>query len=227
MSDSTCINLVVITSVVNPPDKPLSYSVTRSVYTRQERFQDTKKTFETVRKYIPNCKILLVECSDLYPEEQEYFQDNSDYLLNLWDKSDLHPSIFGISKALGEGTMTIEALNYILSNPIDYHNLFKISGRYWLNKQFCYNIFNNDQLVFKPIHNDLKNISTVLYKIPKHYTLKLLEFLIQHMGDMHACVGYEILFGYFLDTQHSTDIQYHEILGVSGKVTVVMELYHG
>ena len=34
-------NIILITSVINTPNKPLSYSKTRSVYNRRERFEQT------------------------------------------------------------------------------------------------------------------------------------------------------------------------------------------
>ena len=36
-------NLVLITSVINTPNTPLSYSKIRSVFTREQRFEQTKK----------------------------------------------------------------------------------------------------------------------------------------------------------------------------------------
>ena len=57
-------NLVLITSIINTPKTPLSYSKIRSVYTRNERFEQTKKTIESIKEKIPNHKILIVECTD-------------------------------------------------------------------------------------------------------------------------------------------------------------------
>ena len=48
---------------------------------------------------------------------QEFIEKECDYVLNLWNKKELHSRIFGISKALGEGTMTIKALKYIIQKP--------------------------------------------------------------------------------------------------------------
>ena len=141
-------NLVLITSVVNTPNLPLSYSKIRSVFTREERFLQTKKTIESIKEKIPDYKIMIVECTDFTDEEKSYFKNECDYILNLWDKKELHSNIFGLSKSLGEGTMTIEALKYIQYKKIEYENLFKICGRYSLNNEFNYNIYNNNKLVF-------------------------------------------------------------------------------
>ncbi len=36
-------NLIIVTSIINLPNTPLSYSPTRTIYTREERFEQTKK----------------------------------------------------------------------------------------------------------------------------------------------------------------------------------------
>ena len=41
-------NIILITSVINTPNKPLSYSKTRSVYNRRERFGGSKLRFINV-----------------------------------------------------------------------------------------------------------------------------------------------------------------------------------
>ena len=66
-------NLVLITSIIKTPDIPLSYTSTRSVFRHDERFNQTKKTIQTIREKIPNSKILIVECSELDNEQDEYF----------------------------------------------------------------------------------------------------------------------------------------------------------
>ena len=100
-------------------------------------------------QYIPDCAILLVECSDFTEEEKTYFENKCDYVLNLWHVNELHSCIFGTSKSLGEGTMTMKALQYITDNQIEYQNLFKICGRYCINSQFNYDAYAiSDQVLF-------------------------------------------------------------------------------
>ena len=47
-------NLVLITSVICTTNNPLSYINTRSIYSHEERFEQTKKTIQTIREKIPN-----------------------------------------------------------------------------------------------------------------------------------------------------------------------------
>lgn len=221
-------NLVLVTSVINTPQTPLSYCPNRSTYSREQRFQQTKKTIASIKQKIPNCAILLVECSELTEEERNYFENNCEYILNLWNISEIHSSIFGISKALGEGTMTIKALEYIFDNKIQYNNLFKISGRYWLNDTFIYDKYDNNKLVFKKINGNIGNILTLLFKIPYIYAGLLLEFLKDHVNLMHQYIGYEVLFGIFIKFIAENEIIYYDTLGVEGYVSIsVNEFYVG
>ena len=147
-------NLVLITSVICTPNTPLSYTNARSVYTHEERFEQTKRTIESVKQKIPNLKILLVECSNLSFDQEEYLKKNTDYFLNLYNNEKIRKNTSGVSKSLGEGTMTLCALQYLIDNNIGFNNLIKISGRYWLSDNFDYNKFNNNNIVIKYIDNN-------------------------------------------------------------------------
>ena len=215
-------SLVLITSVINTPNTPLSYTNTRSVFSRQDRFEQTKKTIKSVREKLSNSKIIIVECSDFNEEENNYFKENCNYILNLWNKKELHNYIFGPSKSLGEGTMTIEALKYIKELNLEYQYLYKISGRYWLNENFkIENIQNN---IFKRINKNENNVFTALYKIDKKTVEKLLIFLINNIEEMKKCIGYEVLMSYFVK---NIDNQLVDIIGLSGFVTVCGSEYNG
>lgn len=215
-------NLVLITSVINTPNKPLSYSSIRSVFTRKERFEQTKKTIKSIKDKIPNNKIIIVECTDFTKEEKDYLEKECEYILNLWNKKELHDNIFGRSKSLGEGTMTIEALKYIEELKIEFDYLYKISGRYWLNENFKIN--KDDNNVFKKINNDENNIFTALYKIDKETIHKLLEFLINNIENMKKCIGYEVLVSHFVKNINKNLV---DTIGLSGFVTVCGSEYNG
>jgi hypothetical protein len=98
--------LVLITSVINIPNRPLSYTNTRSIYTKEERLEQTKKTIYSVQKKIPDALIFIVECSLLNNEEEDFLKKNSNYFLNLYDNDNIRERVYGISKSLGEGTLT-------------------------------------------------------------------------------------------------------------------------
>lgn len=220
-------NLVLITSVINTPNTPLSYSKVRSVYTREERFNQTKKTITSIKQNIPNRKIILVECTSFTEEEDDYFRNECDYVLNLWEDKSLHHKIFGSSKSLGEGTMTISALEYIFENDLQFDNLYKICGRYWLNDDFNYDLYNSSKDVFKRIGNSIGNIFTSFYKITNGTAKVLLLFLKGNEKAMIQCIGYETLFSSFLALLKYENIQFIDYIGYEGNVTVCGTKYRG
>jgi hypothetical protein len=220
------INLVLITSIIKPPNLPLSYISTRSIYSSKERFEQTKKTFETIKEKIPNSKIFLVECSELSEEENNYFTNNSDYFLNLYNNENVKKNIYSTSKSLCEGTMTTCALENILLNNIEFDKLIKISGRYWLSENFNYENFNNNNIVIKYIDGDRDNVFTALYQLPKESTIIFNNFLKNNFDKMFQCIGYEILFGVFIKNEEN-EKKIIDPIGLCGFVSVSTDFYNG
>lgn len=215
--------MILITSVINTPNIALSYSKTRSVFTREERFSQTKRTIESIQQKLPHNKIMIVECTQFSKEEEIYFNKTCDYVLNLWHNKELHPNIFGASKSLGEGTMTICALKFIIEKKLEYTYLYKISGRYWLNENFVLDKIQTN--VFKQINHNKHNIFTALYKIDKNTSYELLSFLLKNVENMQKCIGYEVLFASFVEEIHQKKII--DNIGLSGFVTVCGSRYNG
>lgn len=213
-------NLVLITSVICTPNTPLSYINTRSVYSHNERFEQTKKTIESVKQKIPNSKILLVECSELNKEYEEYFLNNVDYFINLINEPQKVKNIYSRSKSLGEGTITIEAINYIKNNNILFDNFFKISGRYWLSENFNYTNFVNEDIIVHNIHNNKNNTCTSLYKLNKCNIIDFYNFLISNIKLMFECIGYEVLFAIFLNLPKKNKVIHLNKIGIKGYISV-------
>ena len=213
-------NLVLITSVICIENKPLSYTKVRSIYSHQERFEQTKKTIQTIREKIPNPKIFIVECSNLNQDISNYLIQNSDYFLNLYEYEKIRNNTTSISKSLGEGTMTIYAINYIKNNNIEYDNFFKITGRYWLSENFVYNNFINNNIQIHYINNDVNNACTSLYKLHKINIDEFMDFLNRNLQLMYQCIGYEVLFAMFLKEVKSNNIIHLNKIGVNGYISV-------
>lgn len=216
--------LVLITSIIYTPNLPLSYISTRSVFSHEERFEQTKKTIQTIREKIPNAIIFIVECSDFIQEHHQYLLENTDYFLNVYNQPNILSNIYSKSKSLGEGTMTILALKYILENNIMFDNLIKISGRYWLSDKFNYSIFDEDTIVIKYIDDNKDNVLTSLYQLPRRIAIKYISFLENHFQEMTNCIGYENLFAIFIKTQEKKHIN---IIGIEGYISVSNDFYSG
>jgi hypothetical protein len=220
-------NLVLITSIINPPNTPLSYGV-RSIFNTDQRFEQTKLTIHSVKEKIPNATIFIVECSELNEEQNDYFLENSTYFLNLYNNENLRANMHSDSKSLCEGTMTFCALEFLLQNDIKFDNLIKISGRYYLSDDFDCKLFNNSGIVIKYINNDINNVFTGLYKLPRSCIEKLKLFLQNNVNKMISYIGYEVLFAEFIKEKCiDIHIDNHTVLGLSGYVSVSGDLYNG
>jgi hypothetical protein len=213
-------NLVLICSIIKTPNTPLSYTETRSIYSHEERFEQTKKTIQSIKKKIPNAKILMVECSDLDETKINHLKNNVDYFINLINDTEKVQNIYSISKSLGEGTMTIEAINYIEQNNIEFDNLIKITGRYWLSEHFNYLNFDNNDIVVHNIYNDVNNTCTSLYKLNKMNVLDFQNFLIHNKDLMYQCIGYEVLFAKFLQLPKNNKTIHMDKIGINGLISV-------
>lgn len=150
----------------------------------------------------------------------DYLVQNSDYFINLYQDEKIRSNTTGLSKSLGEGTMTIYAIKYMKDNNIEYDNLFKITGRYWLSDNFNYNYFNNDNIVIHYINGDINNTCTSLYKLHKTNIENFMNFLNRNIHLMYQCIGYEVLFAIFLKESKHNNIIHLNKIGVNGYISV-------
>ena len=213
-------NLVLITSVMDiPTDIPWSYSKVRSVFNREQRYEQLKLTIRTAKEKIPNLKIMLVECSEFTEEEKKYFETECDYIINLWEKKELHKHIFSISKAMGFGSMILEGINYLIKHNLKFEHLHVRSGRYWLNDEYDYKEWHNDKIVVNKIKGNPNNIQVGIFKMPYNLKEKFKEFLIHNMENMRRCIGFEVLFSVFVNS-NIKNVKYIDKIGMEGYVSV-------
>ena len=204
-----------ITSVIDTPNIPLSYSTVRSIFTRDERFEQTKRTISSIKEKIPEAKIIIIECSnyETNKEELDYLRENSDYFLNLWDNQELHKYVFSIYKTIGAEIMTIELINYIINNNILFETFYCISGRYYLNDNFNLNLYYKNIIRFKS--NNLYT-STRLYSLNKKYLILYKNYLI---NNLNPNLSYEEIYGNFCDLYKNDVLDLNED-SVSGLTAV-------
>jgi hypothetical protein len=223
-------DLILITSVVKPPNTPLSYTSKRSIFTYEERFKQTQKTIESIKEKLVHAKIIIVECSDLTIDELDYFTNNCDYFLNLYSDVHFRNNVHSASKSLGEGTMTIAALQYLTDRKIKYDNFFKISGRYYLSEDFLYENFKNNDIIIKYINDDTNNVFTALFKLPYKSLVNFKTYLENNIYQMEDCIGYENLFAKFIIEEGKTkecSIKIINPIGLKGHLSVSTDFYNG
>jgi tetratricopeptide (TPR) repeat protein len=164
-------NIVFITSKIIVSDNKFSYVKKRSYYTKQERFQQTIRTIESIRNAIPDAYIVLLDNSIFNNLEYKLLDELTDTFINITDNYTLNffTDIFEY-KAFGEISQQLAFLNLFLKEDyLSIKNFFKITGRYELNSDFNYHQYDNNLNIFKKDTNiDSKNYYfTCFYKLDK------------------------------------------------------------
>lgn len=148
----------IVNSIINLSERPLSYNAKRSIFSIQDRIEQTKNTITSIRQKVPNSEVILVEQgfkNDL-PDDLIKMADNYFY---IGDKKIVRFACDGPFKGLGE-IISLLQMSSFLDRSKSY---FKISGRYYLDDNFDINNWPSSGFVFK--FRTPRGISTVLYKI--------------------------------------------------------------
>ena len=215
-------NLIIITSVLNISKNKLSYIDTRSVFNIEDRFKQTKLTIDSIKKYIPNYFIIFSECSNLddYPNIEKYIKDNVNIFLNFNDDQHVKKQVDSIYKGSGENKIMLKTIEYIKNNNLVFDNIFKISGRYYLNEKFNFQNYNNNFNQFTLWDYNFKSYCTLFYKIKYKY-LNLIQNIFLHIkNDLEKGNALEILFNqYFNSFMRFHNIDILDIHNVSGNLS--------
>lgn len=170
---------IIVTSVVQTTSKPLCYFDTRSIYSHQQRFEQTLETIVSIRKYMPNTHILLIECSP--PSEwMDILKANVDQFINLEFNDYVNNHM---EKGLGEKTLLLTALSNLKE---EYGNVYKISGRYVLQESFNKSDWEKTELpTFCKADTNYgigKSLHTFFYRFPNSKLSLFKELLESFVG---------------------------------------------
>jgi mannosyltransferase OCH1-like enzyme len=158
---------IIITSVLNYVNKPLSYFDIRSIFSLEERYNQTLETINSIKTYMPNIEIIFIECSDLdnSSEIESNIKNNVNYYYNFYDNIDIRNCVNSKFKGLGEAKLLTEAINKLIILNNNYKNIFKISGRYFINTDFDYTEFEENYNYFTNWDNSKESYCTIFYKL--------------------------------------------------------------
>ena len=168
-------NLVIVSSVLNIINSELSYYHVRSMFSLKERFNQTLKTIQSIRKKIHNSFILFIECSDLNNckcncDIEKLIHENVDVYINCYDDMKIRKGVNSKYKGWGENLLIMKAIEYINdSENLVFNDVFKISGRYYLNDDFDYSCFDNYNNQFVLWDSNFYSYASLFYKIKFKY----------------------------------------------------------
>lgn len=145
----------IITSLIYCQQKKLTYAPTRSVYSAEQRYEQTIATINSVRQQVPGAHIVCVEAG--LEENPFELSKKVDTYLYVGNDSLVRKAVDSPFKSLGEVSMLLRAKKIF---PVA-GRYFKISGRYFLNETFKLSDWDKGQIVYHYIRPDY--ISTRLY----------------------------------------------------------------
>lgn len=215
MSEIRDTELFVITSVINPTVAPLSYTVTRSVFTEQERFTQTIETIDSIKRKVPWAKIAFLECSNISPDLERELKTQVNFYVNYYGNKKISDAVTSPYKGIGE---CYKLRKFLEVYPFDnVKRLFKISGRYRLNDNFNHDNYDNNENNFKRISC---GFATTLYKIEYPYFFDYIQAIEKSVPLMRRGYGVEMVLGGFMP--HIKEI---DLLGIEGLVGVDRTFY--
>ena len=175
-------NIVLITSKLIVSTNSYSYVNTRSIYTKEQRFLQTINTITSIRKYIPESYIVLIDNSMLNKIEYHVIKQITDYFINITDDNTLNyytneHRIRLFAELSQQLCFYDNFLKKIDTTKIKH--FFKISGRYYINNSFNFDNYNNDFNIFKK-NTQVRNRDyyyTSFYKLNSNILLEYFEQL--------------------------------------------------
>jgi hypothetical protein len=195
-------NIILITSKIYVSSTKFSYSHFRSLYTSEERFNQTLKTISTIKQNIPDYFIVLFDNSNFTEEEVLLLNENVDCFINITNNKTLNYFTNNCEyKYLADLYQQINSFYYFFKfiDQTKIKHFFKISGRYFLNKEFDFTIYNNNLNIFKKnIHvTDRDYYFTSFFKISNTFFLEYFKKLItifENKGD-YFDLDLEVIYG--------------------------------
>lgn len=237
------MEVVVITSVINTSNNPLNYSSVRSVFTSEERFNQTLFGIESVRKRIQNAYIVLVEASNIDVDKSLKITANVDLYLNFSNDIHFTEIINGPNKSYGETQLLLKFFLSDQFKEMNVKNVYKLSGRYFLDDTFDINRYDNEFNCFKLINRidgfSSTNILPEWYISAPSYFVSFYKITKQHIEKFVSVLKdkSELLISrndiYHMDIEHlictyfKENIKFVDNLGVSGNVAVGGGWYSG
>lgn len=190
------MHLVLITSVINTCEKPLSYSSVRSVFDPETRLAQTLNTIDAVRRRIPHSYIVLIEGSALSAQQCERLEVNVDHVCPAWKAPDVDAAIRSPSKGYGEVMLLLHYLNsvHFIRHKSTFHTISKMSGRYVLTDPFHFDS-DHDAVVARrmPQPHGVDFMCTMYYRFPLRLAPDFCDSLKKMLEDDrfvegHVCI---------------------------------------
>lgn len=122
----------------------------QSIYSLEDRFNQTLETIESIDKYCPNNLKVMFDASPQTPDKSyfEKLQERGVSVVYTGNNPDVnYVSSMGL-KSVGESISHLMTLNWLRENNVSCKRIYKVSGRYKLNENFTPGLEHVGKYVF-------------------------------------------------------------------------------
>lgn len=210
---------VFLISAMLKPNRQQAFSV-------KERFDQTIKTVQSVKKKIPNSFCLLIEGSKLTQKEKEIFNLHFDKILEYSDDQEVQKFV-NEPRNIGFGEMKLlqKGMEYLNKYFFPYNRtkfIFKLTARYFLNNKFELKNYDIHKFNFHYHFNDSFKVdvyTTGLYTIPVLDKDLFLEILKKTEKTLMTSPANSMIERVFFILIPQMKVQRIETLGLSGQLS--------
>lgn len=194
IEESTKDIIMCIPSVIKTSNNSFNYVTYRSIFTHNERFDQTLKQVKSIDNINSDSKITtyLLEGSQIDLNQMSILSEYCNIILCCQDNNAFSYANISLNKSLYE----VWCMKYML-DKIKCNWIFKFGGRYMLHEFFNLEDFLKDKPVFKII--DAQNtftktesiIECILYSIPQsHFTLyiNIYKDMLETLTDAYGAI---------------------------------------
>ena len=171
--------------------------------------------------------IVLIDCSSFenHKDQYEYIIKNTNLFINCFEDEQSKNIIRSCrNKTEGEFVYLNTCFKYLKENGYldEFKNIYKVSGRYYLNDNFDFTKYDNDDIIIKTVDEKIWAHACVscLFKINSKCIDELVNYFYIYENEIKNCIfGTEQILYYFKYNSSFKDIiKDIDILGMSGNV---------
>jgi hypothetical protein len=142
-------DVFIVTSVIHTGTRAWSYTPVRSLFTPEQRLQQTLETIRSIRRCVPGSIIVLVEGGEKCYDELTRIVD---HVVDAHNNPDtVRFCLESNNKGLGDAWLLLCGLQFVRETCANVRFVFKLSGRYRLNGQFRLDRFVLDRPTFRRV----------------------------------------------------------------------------
>lgn len=222
-------NIIVITSKIVVSNNNFTYVNKRSIYSEEERFNQTIETINSIKKYIPNYYIILFDNSNLSNNQINILNNIVDKFINITTDINLnHNTDVCDLKLISELSQHIYLYEHFLKHINFSKNLhyFKISGRYIINSNFNYENYDNEHIIFKKIENsnNIELYYTSFFKINITNINYFYENLILLLNNLSYSEFNKYIFEGLIPNIFKNNLMTIKCLGITQRIAVFNQI---